>query len=342
MSNALATMKERLNDKDLKAALAKVLPRHISIERLCMVTLQAVTQQPLLLQCSPNSIIHSLLQAAQLGLEVGGGLGHGYLVPYKDKQGAYRAQFIPGYRGLMDLARRGGAVADIEARIVREGDSLTVEYGLSPSLLHTPASDADEVKGAYAIATFPSGAKKFDWMSKKEIDKIRTRSRAGQAGPWVTDYEEMCKKTVVRRLCKYLPLSPDLARALELENSAESGDVLVAEIAELQDPEPPIETTTEKIKKKLAIPDNPPDNPSPVIFTPAEEPAQPPRPTIDEVKEQVTAAMESEIVSLLDKLHYTDKQRAEMDVRYANKRDVLLKHLRKAVFAKEEREQTLN
>lgn len=147
-------------------------------------------------------------------------LGYAYLIPYKGV-----ATLIPGYKGLLDLARRSGRIISIEARVVHAKDRFRFAFGLKPVLEHTPTQDADsgELTAAYAVAHLKDGGQQWEVMWKREIDAIRQRSRASSSGPWVTDYEEMAKKTVLRRLCKMLPASVELQQAVAMDERAEVG-----------------------------------------------------------------------------------------------------------------------
>jgi recombination protein RecT len=160
------------------------------------------------------------MMACEMGLEPCGALGHGYLVPYENrKTGRFEAQFIPGYRGLIDLAIRSGGASRIESTIVRKGDLFKVIAGDSPSFTHEPNIESDgEMIAVYAIARLKSGEIVRDWMRKSDVDKVRQRSRSSNSGPWVTDYEEMARKTVVKRLMKYVPMSVEVANVLEHES----------------------------------------------------------------------------------------------------------------------------
>lgn len=217
-----ASKQQTIKDLLDKAApsIAAVLPKHLTVERLTKVALSATARTPSLLACSPHSLVRAVMQGAELGLEVGGLLGEAYLVPFKDT-----IQLIVGYRGLVKLARQSGQLTSIEAYVVRERDSFELEYGLEPKLVHKPAMTGDPgpVAAVYAIARFKDGGRQVDVMTNAEVESVRKRSAASSAGPWVTDYAEMAKKTVVRRLCKYLPLSPELARALEHEAAVDEG-----------------------------------------------------------------------------------------------------------------------
>jgi recombination protein RecT len=241
-----------------KPSLASVLPKHLTPERVMKIALSAVSRTPMLMKCTATSILHSVMIGSQLGLESGGPFGHAYLVPYfNGKRKVYEAQLIPGYRGLVDLARRSGKVSNIEARIVREKDDFSFKYGTHPEINHNPAQGEDmgEMTHVYAVAWLSDGRTTFEVMTKEQVDKIRNMSKAKDSGPWVDFYDEMARKTVTRKLCKYLPLTSELATAIELENRAEqiSG---VGDLIDLDSEEVPEETPempkrkSEKAKKE--------------------------------------------------------------------------------------------
>lgn len=224
MTQMIARVDKQQTLKDLldKAApsIAAVLPKHLTIARLTKVVLSCVARKPELLACSPMSLVKAVMQGAELGLEVGGLLGEAYLVPFKGE-----IVLIPGYRGLIKLARQSGEISSLEAHVVSANDAFELEYGLSPKLIHKPfmTGDPGAVFATYSIARFKDGGHQADVMSLSDINAIRDRSQAAKAGPWITDFNEMAKKTVVRRMCKYLPLSPELARVLEHEAAIDEG-----------------------------------------------------------------------------------------------------------------------
>jgi len=192
-----------------KPEIARALPKHMDPDRLARIATTVMRQTPQLAQCTPESFLGALMTCAQLGLEPGP-LGHAYLVPY-----GREVTFVPGYRGLVELARRSGQVQSVQARIVRDGDEFDYEFGLEPKLRHRPTADADKpVTHAYAVLRLKDGGVDFDVMTRAEIDAIRKRSRAANNGPWVTDYAEMAKKTVLRRLLKTAPMSVEYHQAV--------------------------------------------------------------------------------------------------------------------------------
>lgn len=112
---------------------------------------------------------------------------------------------------MLSIARRSGEVASVTAEVVHEKDEFEVEYGLKPNLIHRPFLDGDPgpLIGAYVVVRFKGDGVEplFKYMPKAEIDKHRKRSKASSSGPWVTDYESMCLKTVFRAVFKWLPVS---------------------------------------------------------------------------------------------------------------------------------------
>jgi recombination protein RecT len=200
--------------KKMGPEIEKALPKHMDADRMARIALTTIRTNPKLLECSVPSLLGAVMQAAQLGLEPGL-IGHCYLVPFKNnKTGQTDVQFIIGYKGMIDLARRSGNIESIYAHAVYSNDTFEYEYGLHPKLVHKPAmTDRGEFIGAYAVAHFKDGGYQFEFMPKEEIEKRRKRSKAANNGPWVTDYEEMAKKTVIRHMWKYLPISIEIQQA---------------------------------------------------------------------------------------------------------------------------------
>lgn len=276
------TLGSWLNQK--RDELAKVLPKHLTPERLIRVAINCVAKTPLLAACSMDSLYKCVLACAELGLEPGGALGLAYLVPFKNKAGGYDSQLVVGYRGFIELARRSGQLSQIEAHVVHAGDQFQVEFGLAPKLVHVPKLDGSPGQAlfVYCLASFRDGGKHVEVMTIEAVNNIRARSRAALSGPWVTDYEEMARKTVVRRAAKYLPLSPELAQAFEADD-----DVVDVEAVQNQAPQLAAETgviagltetatqrAKERVRAKVKIDDKAPDAaPSP--------PMPPPEPGAD-------------------------------------------------------------
>jgi recombination protein RecT len=214
-----------VNDPTFRERIRNMLPAIIKPERFAAVALTSLSRNPKLLECTPVSLIRCLLQAATVGLEVDNGLGHAYLVPFRDrKAGTTECTLILGYRGLVQLMLRSNGVSAVFASVVREGDEFDFELGLAPKLSHRPANDPEKLlTSAYAILYMKDGTRLFDVMSRAEIERVRGRSRASSEGPWVTDYHEMAKKTVLRRLAKLAPMSVEDQRLVTADELADAG-----------------------------------------------------------------------------------------------------------------------
>jgi len=206
-----------------KATIEKVLPQHLTAERMMRVAWVLIRRTPKLMECDASTVVEAVVQASTLGLELG---REAHLVPY-----GKICVMIPDYKGIVALARRSGNIKKIEAVVVYEGDHFEITRGDTPHIDHKPdpwaesRTDPSNILGVYAVATFNDGSTQFETMSKDEVDLVKAKSRAKDHGPWSDkqSYPEMCRKTVTKRLCKYLPMSYELASAIEMDNRFESG-----------------------------------------------------------------------------------------------------------------------
>jgi len=224
--NALATASDRVSTfgrllEYKKEELTKALDGRLRPDLMIRFFVTELRKTPKLAECTDKSLLGCLIQAAQLGLLPGGALGLMYFIPYGSE-----ATPIIGYKGLRELALRSGLVDDLQAQVVYEKDTFDFAYGDTPHLVHKPSSDPEpgNIVAFYALAWLKSGRKPFEVMWKRDVEKIRARSRAGSNGPWVTDYVEMGRKTCIRRLCKSLPTSifpPEAHEELDREDQRE-------------------------------------------------------------------------------------------------------------------------
>lgn len=210
------TFRDQLNSPAYKEQLMQALPKGLTVERMTRVVLTAMNKTPKLLDCTRESLWESVLNCASLGL-FPDALGRAYLVPYKGK-----CQLIIGYKGLIDLAYRSDRIASIQLVVVRKGDIFSREPLKNPPITHKimeAEGDAFRVLTHVYSVVYLKGCDvpSIDVMSKREVDEIRARSQSGGAGPWVTDYEEMAKKTVFRRHAKVLPMSAELVQAMQVD-----------------------------------------------------------------------------------------------------------------------------
>jgi recombination protein RecT len=216
-----ATIKAWLQSDTLKSEVAKALPRHLTPDRFMRVAMTALTNTPKLAQCDHHSFFKCLLTLSQFGLEPDGRRAH--LIPFNNrKRNIMECQLILDYKGIVELVMRSGLVSMLHADVVRETDEFIYDCGEIKT--HRPdfhKEDRGPVYAAYAKCVFRDGATKCEVMTLSEINAIRKRSKAKDDGPWVTDWNEMAKKTVFRRLSKWLPLSAEIRDAFEAD-----GDVL--------------------------------------------------------------------------------------------------------------------
>ncbi len=226
-------LQRALTHPETIVTMERLLPDYLSVERMQSLAIMAAVQEPKLLACSPKSVVRAVLAACICGLEINGPLGHAWIVPF-----GREAVLVPGYKGLLYLAREGGAIRRGIARLVYEQEPYAVEYGTLDRIEHTPVAGVtrspETVVAAYFVWWPPNSPDPdFEWMWRDELEGVRARSRSGDRGPWATDTEAMYRKTVVRRGLKYAPASATrlqrLGAALELDTRAETGsrDVLV-------------------------------------------------------------------------------------------------------------------
>jgi len=189
----------------------------------------AIAKNPDLMNCTPQSIILACFEAAQQGLEPTGAAGGAHLVPYKMKDGTRVAQLIPDYRGVIRMVTKPGSeVLSLEARVVKEGDDFAYQLGTDAFVQHVPALDparsAKATTHVYAIARLRNGATIPDVEDRAGIERIRKRGANSSQSPWVTDWDEMGKKTLIKRLSKVLPVRPDVRQILTREDELGEGD----------------------------------------------------------------------------------------------------------------------
>jgi len=250
-----------------KIQIERVLPSWMTVDRFLTQVRWALTHSKSaskLVQCSPASVVQAVLTAADLGLDPSGRLGSAYLVPYKSE-----CQLIPGYRGLIDLAARSGMVRSVNAWVVHESDTFKPVNGKMP--LHIPYLPKPgeplspgapwAVWGRYQTR---GGGSEAEIMSMPEVWSIRERSAGykyavqnGKAdNPWISDFEEMAKKTVIRRMLKKAPLNPTGGLNVELERFAkalEQDDAVdgIADAEFTEEAAAPKTSRTEDLKGKL-------------------------------------------------------------------------------------------
>jgi len=254
-----------------RGALAAVLPRHITPDRMLRLALGALRNTPKLGAAKVETLFGAIIQCAQLGLEPNTPLGQAYLIPFDNHNTKQtEVQVVFGYKGLIDLARRSGRIISIAAHEVCENDFFEFQYGLKEELVHRPALvNRGEIIAFYAVAILSDGGHAFEVMSAHDVNAIRDAShnyrfaRDKSATVWGQHYASMGRKTVIRRLCKYLPVSIELATAIEIDEKADVGitqdfDVLpaadtTASVPAPALPEPQAADTSANLAEELTL-----------------------------------------------------------------------------------------
>ncbi|HIR00510.1 MAG TPA: recombinase RecT [Candidatus Scybalocola faecavium] len=225
--------------KAMEPEIKRALPQVITPERFTRMALSALNSTPKLKECSQMSFLGALMNAAQLGLEPNTPLGQAYLIPYRNK-GQMECQFQIGYKGLIDMVYRNEDIQTVQSQCVYENDEFEYELGLEPKLVHKPAlKDRGDLILVYALWKSKNGGYGFEVMSKEDIDahaRKFSQSFGSSYSPWKTNYEEMAKKTVIKKCLKYAPLKSDFVRAVSNDETIKSElDVDMSEIRNEQD-----------------------------------------------------------------------------------------------------------
>lgn len=227
VANAAAGEKKTIQSyiKAMEGEIKKALPSVLTPERFTRMVLSALSTNPKLGACTPKSFLGAMMNAAQMGLEPNSALGQAYLIPYKNK-GIDEVQFQIGYKGLIDLAYRSGEIEVVQAHIVYENDEFECSYGLNPTLVHKPCNgDRGEAVSVYAMFKTKSGGYGFEVMSMEDVRRHAAKySQAYNSSfsPWKTSFEEMAKKTCLKRVLKYAPLRSDFVRAVTSDETIKS------------------------------------------------------------------------------------------------------------------------
>ena len=225
MNNTIA----KKTDNSLKAYLAKykgeigkALPAQVGSERFARIVSTALIGNDYLARCTPESFIGCVLNSAQMGLEPNTPLGEAYLIPYRDKKsGTVRCTFQVGYKGLLKLARQSGQISMIKAQTVYENDDFSYQLGLDPDLRHVPAvGDRGNPIAYYAFYKTKDGDFDFEVMYRDEVEKHRKAFSKAENSPWNDNFDSMAKKTVLKKVLKYAPLTTETFRSISQDGSS--------------------------------------------------------------------------------------------------------------------------
>lgn len=218
----------------MKGEIQGALPNQLSSERFQKVALSAFNSNTKLQCCEPMTFIAAMMQSAQLGLEPNTPLGQAYLIPYKVKE-VDKVQFQIGYKGLLELANRSGKMKTLYAHEVKDNDEFEIDYGLEQKLIHKPLikGDRGEVIGYYAVYQLEPSGYNFIFMTKDEVmEHGKKYSKNFEGGIWEKEFDSMAKKTVIKKLLKYAPLSIEMQKAVAFDESVKSdidSDMLLVE-----------------------------------------------------------------------------------------------------------------
>lgn len=209
--------------------IAAVAPAHIKVDRIIKMALLAARKNPKIVTCTPSSVVDAVIQIASLGLEIG---RTAHMVPFNTKVGdkwVNVCQYIIDVKGIAQAIIQSGEVMAVDARVAREGDVFRVLYGTKPDIEHEPIiGNEGDIIAFYAVFTLPNGDKKFEVMSKAEVDKVKASSKSKDSGPWVTWYDEMGKKTVVKRGAKLIPMTERVHDLIDADNREYEDDTPAA------------------------------------------------------------------------------------------------------------------
>lgn len=226
-----------------QSALATLVPKGMELQRMLQIAVAEIARCPRLKECTLYSFYCTFHRALQMGLELGGPRQLAHAVPFSNK-GRMEAQLILGWRGIIHLARQSGEVASIYTSPVYENDKFEVKMGLTRDIVHEPNLDDPGVfRAAYAVVKYRDGSDDFEVMTKKQIDSIRAAAPGRDSDAWRLWYDEMARKTVLRRLGKRLPQTTILAEQLDKEDNPE-GQPETKPVSAVETPGPAIPAPT--------------------------------------------------------------------------------------------------
>lgn len=264
-TNKASQLRSFLTDPRVKEQIGLACAATVKPDKLIRTAMTLVQTNPDLMDCSQASILAGIVKAAEINIELTGALGQAYLIPYKSK-GTSVANFQIGYRGLIELAYRSDRILRFDARVVYSKDKFSISYSDNPCFTHQPflGGDPGEIIGFYSSVFFRNNSTDLEYMSLSQILEHREKySSAGASGPWNTAFNEMAKKTVIKKLAKRLPLCTELHIAIDEDERPFHGvgfsvpplDISVENIRNKQD-DTPRRSKTSMLKETLGRTDS--------------------------------------------------------------------------------------
>ena len=213
--------------------IQRALPSHLNGDRMSRIALTAFRRNPQLAQCEPRSVFAAVIQSSQLGLEIDT-LGRAYLVPYKKSSKVngqwvttWECQFIPGWKGLVELVNRAGQ-ATVWTGAVFEGDVFDYELGDRPCCYHKPGDNHGEGEPIYVYACGKVKGSDVATIEVWSMAKVRRHldkyNKVGEKHYAFENMEMYGRKVALLQVLKYMPMSPEVARAIELDHAATNGN----------------------------------------------------------------------------------------------------------------------
>lgn len=233
--------------------IRRALPKHLNADRMARIALTAFRRTPKLANCDPRSVFAAVIQASQLGLEPDT-LGRSYLIPYGQE-----CQFVPGWKGLVDLMNRSGQ-GSVYTGVIFKDQAYKFIDGSKRELIienETELVDPSDITHAYAIGHIKGGM--FPVIELWRMAKVlKHRDRYNKVGAKHYSFgnaEMYARKVVLLQVLKYMPCSPELVTAMALNDAAEMGAQkidLKEAIEGSWEPVPEVETETERPKQSDA------------------------------------------------------------------------------------------
>lgn len=259
---SISSFKSTINTPDMVKRMSSACGGKEEGKQFLASMLDLYENDKFLQDCDPQSVIAECLKAASLNLPLVKSLGYAYVVPFKNKNGIPVPTFIIGYKGLIQLALRSGQYRRLNSDCIYEGEEITFDR-LSGALKISGERVSDTAIGYFAYFELINGFEKTFYMSVEQIIAYGKKySRAYSKGPWQTDFDSMAKKTVIRQILKYGPMSTQMQQAERFETqSAEAA--ARAEISSnanavmMPEPSVVIDSETGEVVNSPVMPDDP-------------------------------------------------------------------------------------